>query len=351
MSFIKESLEYVKKNLLEANEVEVIIPQDKLMDPQSVSLKGIAAQKKAEVDAAEEAEKKEQELQAAREKGEELFNKITNKSDIESWFDVLVPVSGKAETVAGEAVRAMMRILYRDFNDGDVFYEGYGLETVAPSMCYLMDMEFVDVDTVSDIIDRHLTGSDYTAAIKEISDNLIDFLTEHVELLGTPNEDNSRDWDAEYLEEMQPVYDYTITFSDRVNQALENGEIDTQDIVRYVEDVLSWDSTLSDAEVPYAPSRHDGGIEVTELTRDALDTLEDWFTSYRDGRKLLDWDKVDSFWVDLVGDDDISDIDEDGTDDFDETEDLDEGLQEGLSNMQKIANYLESQGYSLDIEK
>ena len=150
---------------------------------------------------------------------------------------------------------------------------------------------------------------------------------------------------------MQPVYDYTITFSDRVNQALENGEIDTQDIVRYVEDALSWDDTFWDAEIPYAPSRHDGGIEVTELTRDALDTLESWFTSYEGGRKLRDWDKVDSFWADLVGDDDISDIDEDSADDFDETEDLDEGLQGGLSNMQKIANYLESQGYSLDIEK
>ena len=337
MSFIKESLEYVKKNLLEADEVEVTIPQDKLLDPKSVNLKDIAAQKKAEIDAAEEAKKEEEELQATIERGDKLLSEITNKHDLGSWFEVLVPASGKAETVAGEAVRAMMRILYRDFNDGDVFYEGYGLETVAPSMCYLIDKEFVDIDAVKEIIDRQLTESDYTAAIEEIANSLMDFLIEHIELLGTANEDDSRDWDAEYLEEMQPVYDYTITFSDRVNQALEDGEIDVRDIVNYVEDILSWDPALKSAEVPYAPSRHDGGIEVTELTRDALDELKDRFESYQNGRQLLDWDKVDAFWIDLVGDDDVSD--------------LDESLQEGLSNMQKLAKYLESQGYSLDMEK
>ena len=56
---------------------------------------------------------------------------------LQVYFDELVPAQGKADTVAGELVRAMMRILYRDYNDGDLFYEGYGKETCGGSVVYL----------------------------------------------------------------------------------------------------------------------------------------------------------------------------------------------------------------------
>jgi hypothetical protein len=35
-------------------------------------------------------------------------------------------------------VRAIQRIIYRYFNDGDVFFRGYGKETVLPSVQYLI---------------------------------------------------------------------------------------------------------------------------------------------------------------------------------------------------------------------
>lgn len=52
-------------------------------------------------------------------------------------FEELVPASGKAATVAGEIVRAMMRISYRNWNDGDHIGVGYGRETCNPAARYL----------------------------------------------------------------------------------------------------------------------------------------------------------------------------------------------------------------------
>ena len=54
-------------------------------------------------------------------------------------FDKLVPSSGNADTVEGEIIRAINRIIYRWGNDGDHFARGYGAETVGPAMEYLTD--------------------------------------------------------------------------------------------------------------------------------------------------------------------------------------------------------------------
>lgn len=50
----------------------------------------------------------------------------------------MVPSSGSCTTEAGELVRAMTRLLYRWYNDGDWFFQDYGLETCASSAAYLM---------------------------------------------------------------------------------------------------------------------------------------------------------------------------------------------------------------------
>lgn len=60
---------------------------------------------------------------------------ITNR--INELFNELVPVQGKCETVAGEMIRALTRIIYRWENDGDVAGIGYGKETVNPAVRYL----------------------------------------------------------------------------------------------------------------------------------------------------------------------------------------------------------------------
>ena len=51
---------------------------------------------------------------------------------INALFEELVPASGKADTVAGEIIRAVSRIIYRNYNDGDHVGVGYGNETCNP---------------------------------------------------------------------------------------------------------------------------------------------------------------------------------------------------------------------------
>lgn len=93
-------------------------------DEANVSLKKI---KKRKVDEAT----KEQEKSA-----EDRLSKLFNK---------LVPASGAAETVEGEMVRAIMRVWYRYFNDGDYFFRGYGKETAGPSVNWLKTQTPKDV--------------------------------------------------------------------------------------------------------------------------------------------------------------------------------------------------------------
>lgn len=56
-----------------------------------------------------------------------------NENRINKLFEELVPTSGKADSLAGELVRATARIGYRFFNDGDMVNQGYGKETCNPA--------------------------------------------------------------------------------------------------------------------------------------------------------------------------------------------------------------------------
>lgn len=52
-------------------------------------------------------------------------------------FDKYVPFSGKADTIGGEIVRAISKIVYRNFNDGDCIGVDYGNETCNAPARYL----------------------------------------------------------------------------------------------------------------------------------------------------------------------------------------------------------------------
>lgn len=80
---------------------------------------------------------------------------MLNFQKIVAMFDELVPAQGPAETVAGEIVRAANRLVYRALNDGDVFWEDYGIETVGPIYEYftgLAEYEFEHDELYSKLI-------------------------------------------------------------------------------------------------------------------------------------------------------------------------------------------------------
>ncbi len=64
---------------------------------------------------------------------------LCNESRLNKLFEELVPASGKADSLAGELVRAASRIAYRFFNDGDRIGLGYGRETCNPAARFLRE--------------------------------------------------------------------------------------------------------------------------------------------------------------------------------------------------------------------
>lgn len=64
-----------------------------------------------------------------------------NKTEkrLNTYFNRLVPIEGKAETKAGEIVRALSKLAYRYSNDGDMIGVEYGNETCNAPARFLID--------------------------------------------------------------------------------------------------------------------------------------------------------------------------------------------------------------------
>ena len=60
------------------------------------------------------------------------------REKLDALFEELVPPMGKADSLAGEIIRAVSRIGYRFFNDGDQLGIGYGKETCNPAGRFLI---------------------------------------------------------------------------------------------------------------------------------------------------------------------------------------------------------------------
>lgn len=130
-----------------------------------------------------------------------------NENRLNEVFDELVPMTGAAETVAGEIVRAACRIGHRYYNDGDEIGLNYGNETCNAPARYLVKMVGGEV---ADII-CYLNGGavDYEQKLSELAGAVLAHLDEHPELKEEKNTDNiwnyqepeDEEWDAEFYED------------------------------------------------------------------------------------------------------------------------------------------------------
>jgi hypothetical protein len=128
---------------------------------------------------------------------------------VKALFDRLVPETSSAGTVAGELIRAMMKVLYRDYNDGDVFYTGYGLETCAPAMEYIKDtLNSSDLDDYLDsIAQQGLQDDAYTESLQEVAARVINYIRDNLVKCFKPSNDDYLDYDGEYFKRNQPRYE------------------------------------------------------------------------------------------------------------------------------------------------
>ena len=104
-----------------------------------------------------------------------------NDERLNTLFEELVPASGKADSLAGELVRATCRIGYRFFNDGDQLGIGYGKETCNPAGRFLIKKAPKEI---ADLV-AGLWGMYSEAGYEAVLDILVGKVADYIE--ATPN--------------------------------------------------------------------------------------------------------------------------------------------------------------------
>ena len=102
----------------------------------------------------------------------------------------LMPPSGKAETVAGEIIRAADRIHYRWWNDGDKINVGYGKETCNSTARYLEKIRGSEFPV--EVWNGSLGEDAYTEFTENLVAEMYALIKAHPELETTPNTEDSR---------------------------------------------------------------------------------------------------------------------------------------------------------------
>ena len=112
------------------------------------------------------------------------------EDQLNQLFDELVPFEGKAESVAGEMVRATSRIIYRYNNDGDRVGIEYGKETCNPAARYLMAMGDRTVNYIANaLFDTSRAWYDYEDVLDDLVWGVIKQIEENPELRTQPTDD------------------------------------------------------------------------------------------------------------------------------------------------------------------
>ena len=166
---------------------------------------------------------------------------------LNDMFDVLVPPEGCCDNLGGELVRAMMRVMYRNWNDGDLFYEGYGLETCCSDAAFIMDNTDDSISSKlysiaeSGLDDEH--GNEYTDKLNEVAGDLIAYLREHPEVFGQDTVD-SRNYNSSTINEIKdaaPTYEYDVEVPYRVQEHIDAGHIEWDDVWEEIRGYAEYD--------------------------------------------------------------------------------------------------------------
>ena len=124
----------------------------------------------------------------------------TAEQKINALFSELVPVRGKADTVAGEIVRAVSRISYRNYNDGDHIGVGYGKETCNPAARFLIAKGNAEVSSLTAGLWEIFSEDAYEKVMDILCGAVADYVEQNPDLRNQPTEDM---WDFKDEEEDQ----------------------------------------------------------------------------------------------------------------------------------------------------
>lgn len=300
------------------------LPQNMMNNPDSIDLKGLGRKAVADKAAADEKARKDALAAEMKTKYISAYGAAEEEVDptekLDKLFSAMVPRSGNCDTVAGELVRAMMRLLYRDANDGDLFYDGYGIETCGAAVGYIIDTvpEINFTEMFENIALRQLEDDAYTNALNDICDQLVTYILSHDELL-VPNETDFHDYQTYYensfQDEWQPEYEANLDIPDEVCEHMRRQNISIWDVKSEVEDWLSYESYFKGAEIERPWSHYnESSLTITGLTHDGYE-------------QILEWNRSDRVWEGYIDElnSEYGDPYEDDDEEY-EDDDMEEGL-------------------------
>lgn len=136
---------------------------------------------------------------------------MINTDKLNKLFEELVPSSGAAETVAGEIVRAAMRICYRFYNDGDLIGVDYGNETCNYAARYLMaKLPKEDGNIVAEMW-GHYDEDKYENLLEKMTTAVVAYIESNPGLKTEKNTDDIQNYiedeDTDYLDEEEDDYE------------------------------------------------------------------------------------------------------------------------------------------------
>ena len=306
-----ESLEHKEPEVEEMNEDKKLteapdeygLPTD---DEIRADIEKEFEQRKADRDAAKKVKDDEKAAKVAKEqrtvelkaKAEDILKDLGEHPTFEDLFDKLVPDNGASESLGGELIRAVNRLDYRNWNDGDRFFDGYGLETCGSPAAFICDNveefgknSYNDIDMIiRNCAENNLEDEDYDNFIEELKTRIVKLVTvDHPELLATPlGEKDIHSWTdgEEYWKDYIPRYEYEITASEKIQQYLKRGDLDSWEVIDWIKDWENSDSRFRDIDVDTPWSSVDDTYTITNLTKDGYEAIQEY-------------DRNDTFWDDL----------------------------------------------------
>tara|TARA_R110001606_G_scaffold95059_1_gene210587 strand:+ start:1637 stop:2152 length:516 start_codon:yes stop_codon:yes gene_type:complete len=148
---------------------------------------------------------------------ESLSDELEKRNEI--IYDDLVPGSGKSDTVEGEMLRAINRIIYRYYNDGDKYFLEYGIETAGPAHSYLVNSNSPIKSQLNKIfsgIDLSFKDEVYEGGIERALELIVSYVEEKVKDNSlSPNTEDMFDSEPEFEdEEEDDDYGYDNDYGD-----------------------------------------------------------------------------------------------------------------------------------------
>ena len=239
----------------------------------------IARKTKAKYNQEKEDERKEQERQERIKAGKIFYDKFmeiynANKDSgletlMEALFDEFVPASGACDNLGAELIRAIERVRYRSYNDGDRFYEGYGLETCASDAAFIAEHTDDNIyNTIINIADSYDdSDTTYNNRLDKLAKSVVEYIKNTQEIAALPMEDSRKyssplisDW-----EDDSKHYEYEVDIPYEINDFVDRGCIDDGDIYNFLDDLTSY----------YGGKVYSRwGHTITDLSRDECDEWE-----------------------------------------------------------------------------